>query len=137
MRPFALAIAVPVLLLFAACGGGGSTTASPTPGGATGSLACTDLTTTDPGAIAMQDFVFVPDCVVALNTQALTLSNDGTALHNFSLAHTSIDVDVQPGESRDLQPPGAALAPGTYAFFCKYHRSQGMQGIIRVDSGPA
>jgi plastocyanin len=59
----------------------------------------------------------------------ITLKNMGANLHNFSVEGQNVDDDIQPGETED---ESLELAPGTYTFFCKYHRALGMQGTITV-----
>jgi plastocyanin len=81
--------------------------------------------------ITMVDFKFQPATVTASASKALILVNSGSALHNFTIEGSSLDVDVQPGQTQTLPPP-APVQPGTYTFFCKYHRSQGMEGTITV-----
>ena len=83
-------------------------------------------------AVSMVDNSFEPATLTASVTQAIELSNDGSALHNFTIEGTPVDVDVQPGESQTLDPPGDAIAPGSYRFFCEYHESAGMEGTIEV-----
>ena len=82
-------------------------------------------------SITMVNFKFQPATVTASASQALILVNSGSALHNFTIEGSSLDVDVQPGQTQTLPPP-APVQPGTYTFFCKYHRSQGMEGTITV-----
>jgi plastocyanin len=78
------------------------------------------------------DFRFEPVHVVMSPDQGLTITNDGTAVHNLTIDKTSVDVDVQPGQTTNLEAIGGAVGPGTYVFFCKYHRSRGMIGAFTV-----
>jgi plastocyanin len=41
-----------------------------------------------------------------------------------------VDVDAEDGESATVDVSG--LAAGTYDFFCKYHKDQGMTGTLEV-----
>lgn len=62
----------------------------------------------------------------------LTLSNESSTLHNFSLTEQSIDKDIQPDAKTTVTvtfPPS-----GTVVFFCKYHVSLGMIGGLQVES---
>lgn len=62
----------------------------------------------------------------------LTLSNESSILHNFSLTEQSIDKDIQPDAKITVTvtfPPS-----GTLVFFCKYHVSLGMIGGLQVES---
>ena len=96
-------VIVAVALLGAACGGddGGN-------GGNGGE-------TTD--SITMVDNEFQPSTFTAAST-TLTATNDGQALHSFTVSDAGIDEDVQAGESTSVDGPGTA---GEYAVTCKYH----------------
>jgi plastocyanin len=62
----------------------------------------------------------------------LTLGNESTTLHNFSLTERGIDKDIQPDAKITVTvtfPPS-----GTLVFFCKYHASLGMIGGLQVES---
>jgi plastocyanin len=114
---------------------GGGTTAATT-GATSGSNAnCTDVTSGPDFQITMKDFAFHPDCVIAKNTQKLDLENDDSATHTFTIDGTPIDVTMEPGKQMELDPPGDALPPGTYIFYCRFHGSpdgSGMAGHITV-----
>lgn len=76
------------------------------------------------------DFFFDPTVVTGSGGQTITLtvSNPTSTLHNFTLPGQGIDQDLPQGQSVDVTvrfPPNGALA-----FFCKYHRSQGMVGEL-------
>jgi plastocyanin len=97
-------------LLGAACGGGGD--------GGGGE-------TTD--ALTMVDNEFEPSSFTAAS-DTLSVTNDGQALHSFTLQDEGIDQDVQPGESAEVDLSG--LEGGTYDFVCKYHPE--MTGSLTV-----
>lgn len=66
------------------------------------------------------------------NKLTLTLSNESSILHNFSLTEQGIDKDIQPDAKITVSvtfPPS-----GTLVFFCKYHTSLGMIGGLQVES---
>ena len=65
-------------------------------------------------------------------TQGLSLHNAGDVVHNFSVPGTVVDLDTRPGASTNSEAVGGAVRPGEYQFFCKYHRSRGMTGTLRV-----
>ncbi len=82
--------------------------------------------------LEQDNFYFEPTVLKGTPGQKLTieLSNEGSALHNFSIPDQSIDQDVQPdakGEVTVTFPDS-----GTLVFFCKYHQSQGMVGALEV-----
>ena len=124
---FALLIGL-VVTASAACGGGGGgspgTTAPTTSAGSSGSVTITTV-----------DFKFEPRTVSASTSQSIVLVNKGNALHNFSIEGTTISVDVAAGKTMTLTPPGPSFKPGTYTFFCKYHRALGMTGTLTAASG--
>jgi plastocyanin len=80
--------------------------------------------------LTMQNTSFSPSCAIAKSSQPIKIENKDGILHNFSITGTVIDVDVQPGQT--FNGESAGLAPGTYPFFCKYHKSQGMAGTVIV-----
>jgi plastocyanin len=122
-------LAIVLLLLGAAC----SKKAAVTP----------PTTTTPPAtsgggnevAITEADFTFSPSAITAANNATLVITNNGPALHNFSIEGTSVDVDTQTGQTMQLPPPATPLAPGDYNVFCKYHKALGMVATLTVTAG--
>jgi plastocyanin len=146
VRIGALVVGVGVVLaLGTACGSNGTVTGSspppaspssvgvsattPAPTGSP-SLNCTDESSGSTFDLTMQNTAFHPPCVVARSAQSISIRNKDGILHNFSITGTSVDVDVQPGTT--FNGKSAGLAPGTYSFFCKYHRTLGLVGTIVV-----
>jgi plastocyanin len=153
-RSFGLAaIAVDLALILTSCGsGGGSSTSSDASAGgrssassgvAAGGDSCaraagisgkvTDHgTTTLSGSsidLAAGDFFFEPTCTRAqAGNLTITVTNDGQALHNFSVKSLGIDQDVTAGQSITVQVEFDGSAP--LAFFCKYHVASGMRGAL-------
>jgi plastocyanin len=108
---FTIAVAA-VALLGAACGGDG--------GGNGGDGGTTD-------SVTMVDNEFQPSSFTAGST-TISVTNDGQALHSFTLADGGIDQDVQAGESADIDLSG--LDAGSYDLICKYHPE--MTGSLTV-----
>lgn len=138
-RAFGL-IAAGIVVLASACSSNNPTdngvaTGSPTTQQTTTAPPATSPTAGNQVAITMVDFNFRPATLTASTSQDIVLTNSGAALHNFSIEGTSIDQDVQPGQSVTLTAPGPSFKPGTYTFFCKYHRAQGMSGTLTATSG--
>jgi plastocyanin len=106
MRRLAIALSA-VALLGAACGGGGGES-------------------TD--ALTMVDNEFQPSEFTAAR-DTLSVTNEGQALHSFTVAEGGIDQDVQPGESADVDLSG--VQAGTYDLNCKYHPE--MTGSITIE----
>ena len=129
MKLVRLTVLAAALALFGvACGGGSSPSSSPTttspsespsPGGGT-----------IPTTLTTRDNVFDPVAFTFPAGQKITLKNLGKNLHNFSVEGQGIDHDIKSGQT---EVESLELAPGTYTFFCKYHRAAfGMQGTITV-----
>jgi plastocyanin len=86
-------------------------------------------------AITIVDNSFNPSTITAVNTATLVLTNNGAALHNFTIEGSTVDQDVQPGQTLSLTPPPTPFAPGTYNVFCKYHKALGMTATLTVTAG--
>ena len=111
--------------------GGGETgaTAGAT-GGATGGD-CVDLT--GEGAvftITISDFTFVPSCFTASASQGISVVNEDSADHTFTMVGTEIDVPVAAGETFNGEPISGVVEPGTYDFMCTIHPA--MTGTVTV-----
>jgi plastocyanin len=100
---FAIAVAV-VALLGAACGSGGGD------GGGNGGETADSVT--------MVDNAFEPSTFTAA-AGTITVTNEGEALHSFTVPDGDIDQDVQAGESAEVDLSG--LEAGSHDFNCKYH----------------
>lgn len=104
------------------------TQAPSTGGAASGGVPASGVT------ITMKDILFEPNTATIPSNTAVTihLENKGAALHNFSMPDQGISVDVQPGESADVEIP--ALPAGDYAFDCNVpgHKEAGMVGTLTV-----
>jgi len=123
-----LAAILVVALIAVGCSSGGGSNTTTTPPAAS-SPAESSPPAGGSVTITMVDFAFQPSDVTASVSGALELVNSGSALHNFTIEGSTVDVDVQPGETFPLPGP-APIPPGTYTFFCKYHRAQGMEGTL-------
>jgi len=74
------------------------------------------------------DFFFAPTCVVVAGGElAVTVKNDGTALHNFSITSLGIDRDVQQEQAITVM---VRFDGSPLPFFCKFHVAAGMQGAF-------
>lgn len=84
--------------------------------------------------VEVDSFYFNPTVFTAHagDTLKLTLSNESSTLHNFSLPDQNIDMDVPADGSITV----TVVFPdsGTQVFFCKYHQSQGMLGGLEVET---
>jgi plastocyanin len=131
--PFVLAVAV----LGAACAEdeepeGASTTLE----GDVAPEECAEVSSSEgaPAPLTMKDTFFDPTCLAVSSTQAMTLTNAGNALHNFSMPEQGVDIDVEPGEDEETDTfEDLGVEAGTYRFACKYHEAQGMVGTIVIE----
>ncbi len=116
-------------LLLSACGsseeepGGGRTILPPTTGPYT--------------SVAVNNHfhdVHPADDVQLTGDRSLVIRNEGSNLHNVTLAEADIDVDLETGEEFSIGPPlTEQLEVGTtYIFFCKYHPEDRMLGQFTV-----
>jgi uncharacterized cupredoxin-like copper-binding protein len=88
--------------------------------------------------ITADDIFFAPTevSIPANSDVPLTVTNDGVALHNFSIDELGIDVDIAPGESQEVF---VNAEPGTYEFYCNVpgHKDAGMTGALIVGDAAA
>src|SRR6266511_2355093 len=117
-------LALGLALFGVACGGGTTTSGSPATTPPSESPSASGPTTT---TLTARDNVFDPSTFTFPAGKKITLKNAGSNLHNFSVEGQNISHDIKPGET---EVEDVELAPGTYTFFCKYHRALGMQGTI-------
>jgi plastocyanin len=80
--------------------------------------------------VEMDNFYFEPTVLKGTPGQELKieLSNEGSALHNFTLQAQSIDQDVVQGQKADVTV--TFPQSGFLEFFCKYHKARGMVGEL-------
>lgn len=157
MRKMLIAVAIVALVGTVGCGKSkkSSNTTTTTSGGASastteappaafeGAVNNKGTTTLSAGALSIEqsDFAFSPTFVKATAgaTVAVTLKNVGKAEHTFTIDSLSVDQVVQPGATAtvNLRLP----AGGTVAWYCRFHKSSGMQGAFVLPgasgSGPA
>jgi plastocyanin len=83
--------------------------------------------------LAMKDFRFAPPCLVVSGAVPFHLRNNGSVEHNLTIAGTKFSVDVPPGQSVSQgQLMATGVPPGTYHFYCRFHRGRGMTGELHV-----
>lgn len=86
-----------------------------------------------PFVVTMRDDRFVPRCLVVSGIVKFRIRNRGTQEHNLTIPGTKFSVDVAPGHTVS-RPPflRSGVRPGTYRFYCRFHRSRGMTGELHV-----
>jgi len=107
-----LIAAAPALAACSTSGGGGPTCDAPT-----------KTTTVD-----MQNLAFAPACVSATANDTLSLVNHDQAPHTFTVKGTSINVNIEGGQTGQAALTG--IAPGSYSVTCTYHPT--MTGVLQV-----
>lgn len=109
---------------------GGCTTAA----GLSGPIEDRGTAAASGGAVTLDasEFAFSPTCVEAGAGDALeiTVTNNGSALHNLSVESLGIDEDVQAGETITVEV--TLPDSGSVPFVCKYHIANGMQGAFLI-----
>jgi plastocyanin len=141
MRKMLIALVALTALTGAACGGGGNDNGGSTggasagaTGGATGGTTgctaanATDLTGDDPFVVTIQGLAFHPDCFAAKSASSISIVNKDTVTHTFTIDGTQVDVSIPAGQT--FNGESAGLAPGTYPFHCKIHKT--MTGTVIV-----
>jgi plastocyanin len=135
MRKTVFALLTVLALVLIACGGDdeGSTSATGVTGavtGGTGSADCPDLSDGDTFTLTISNFAFEPDCFTARAAQGITIVNEDSADHTFTISGTQIDVTIAAGGTFNGEPVAGVVEPGTYDFFCRLHPS--MTGSVTV-----
>lgn len=106
----ALVALAAVALLGAACGGGGEGGDGPTT-----------------GSVTMRDNEFDPGDFTA-SSDTITVTNEGMAVHTFTVEDGGIDEQVQAGDSAEVDLSG--LEAGTHDLTCTLHPE--MTGSVTV-----
>jgi plastocyanin len=108
---------ISMVLLLVSCGGdGGGGGARPTSTGGSPSADCVE--TTDLTAV---DNEFEPICVIAASGDELTISNEGSAPHTFTIPDTDVDVTLQPGDQGTATVPDGLEIDAENEFLCTIH----------------
>ncbi len=134
------------VLMSACSSSSGSDSSSGSEGdeGSSGTITLNGQTANDHGAkdvsgggeeeVEVDSFYFNPTVFTAHagDKLTLTLSNESSTLHNFSLPDQNIDMDIPADDSITV----TVVFPdsGTQVFFCKYHQSNGMAGGLKVET---
>jgi plastocyanin len=113
-------LALSIVLLMAACGGSGSDGGGG--GGSGGGAGGLTLT--------IKDFAFRPNTLSAPGGQqsTLTITNQDSVTHSFTLNDGGVSRDVPPGQTVQVTVPFPAT--GTAGFHCRFHAT--MTGTLRA-----
>jgi plastocyanin len=124
MRKLALVLVALLLVTATGCGGSGDDNGS--------TAGCVDLSTRGSAfTIRLSGLQFHPSCFTASASQNLTVVNEDSTLHSFTIEGTPIDIDVEGGQTLHLDPVAGRVEPGTYELICKYHLPS-MTGQITI-----
>lgn len=112
--------------------GGGQTSSAATPTEATSSGGGTSTGGSGGGKTLTQvNYQFTPSKFTVHQGDSITVSDTNpTTPHTFTVEGTDIDVA---NDAQTSQEVTIDLSPGTYAFFCRFHRAQGMEGTLTVE----
>jgi len=103
-----------------AYGGGGGTTGSSGSGGAGTSVQ----------TVTQVNYRFTPADITVNQGDTITVSDTTPSTpHTFTITSTNVDVSNNPMQSQDVV---IDLQPGTYDFFCRFHKKLGMTGTLTV-----
>jgi len=80
--------------------------------------------------VEADDFYFEPTFIKVAPGQTIKveLKNEGSVAHTFTAPSLGIDQEVQPGAKATIDV--TAPMTGDAAFFCRFHKDNGMQGAI-------
>jgi plastocyanin len=120
--PWGAGLVLSLVLLMAACGGSDSDGGGG--GGGGGGDGGGGLTLT------IKDFAFDPDTLSAPGGQqaTVTVTNEDSATHSFTLDDGGVSRDVPPGQTVEVTVPFPAS--GTAGFHCRFHTS--MTGTLQA-----
>ena len=133
-----LLVAVMALGLVAAACSSGNDSGSGNTGstGSTGSTGATGSSGATGGAggttqtITIKDFAFTPSQITgpAGATLTITITNNDSPTHSFTLDDNSVSQDIAPGTTETVKVP--LPSSGTVGWHCKYHPT--MTGTITI-----
>lgn len=70
-------------------------------------------------SVSIAHFVFAPGCIAVAPDATLTVTNNDSIPHTFTVQGTKTDVSIEAGKAASV--PLSGLAPGTYVVICRYH----------------
>lgn len=83
----------------------------------------------------LYNYYFEPTFVKVAPGQKLTVSlhNEGTVAHTFTVPSLNIDQELQPDAKMTVTV--TVPASGTVPFYCRFHKDNGMQGAFYMTAG--
>jgi plastocyanin len=138
-----IAFAVAMALLAIGCGGSdkADTTSTEAPlvslDGTVTNKGSKDIGTATKVSIELDDLYFSPTFIKAAPGAVveISLKNEGTVKHTFTIDATSTNVELEKGQKSTVKV--TLPASGALAFYCSIHRGSGMQGAFSVSAAAA
>lgn len=83
-------------------------------------------------AVVQDNFSFSPSTLqgTAGEQITLTIENDGSSPHTFTIDSENISVTLQPGDQQQVKV--TFPKSGSVPFYCEFHKSMGMTGQLTV-----
>ncbi len=122
MRRVVLTLIAVTALLAASCSsGGGDSSGGGSSGSGSGCTAdnATDFTGQSSFTIVIKDMKYDPACFSMKNGSTMTLDNQDSVTHTFTVINTGVDVLIEGGQSKTQA--NVSMAPATYQVHCTIH----------------
>jgi len=124
MRKMILTLIAVTALLGASCSSGGGGDSSSGGGASDSASGCTTANATDFTAqssftITIKDLAYDQTCFSMKNGSTITIENQDSVTHTFTVINTGVDVLIEGGQSKTQA--NASMAPATYQFHCTIH----------------
>jgi plastocyanin len=114
MRKAIMMMALALAVASVAC----SKSSSSSTGGTSGTASCTSANATAlSGDLTVKDFAFHPNCFSVSARSTISVTNQDTTTHTFTVDGTDVNVSLDPSTTHDATAP----ATGTYSFHCSIH----------------
>jgi plastocyanin len=124
MRKVLFTVLAVAALVGASCSSGGGGGSSDGGGSSAGGSSCTadnatDFTGQSSFTIVIKDLKYHPSCFKMKNGSTITIDNQDSVTHTFTVINTGVDVLIEGGQSKTQA--NASMAPATYQFHCTIH----------------
>jgi plastocyanin len=114
MRKAIVMMALALAVASVAC----SKSSSSSTGGTSGTASCTSANATAlSGDLTVKDFAFHPNCFSVSARSTISVTNQDTTTHTFTVDGSDVNVSLDPSTTHDATAP----ATGTYSFHCSIH----------------
>jgi plastocyanin len=115
MRKAMVMMALALAVASVACSKSSSSSTGGTSGG---TASCTSANATVlSGDLTVKDFAFHPNCFSVSAGSTISVTNQDTTTHTFTVDGTDVNVSLDPSTTHDATAP----ATGTYSFHCSIH----------------